>query len=172
MLQIDRVAATMQRRGRYQDQTSRFGHFYRKEEAMDGLTRYLPLIGRLLIAAIFILSGYNKIMNPEGTQAYINAAGLPLPFIAYIIAVVVELGGGILLVVGYQTRLVALALAIFTLAAAFGFHHNFGDQNQFVHFFKNLAMAGGLLQIVAFGAGALSVDASRGGASAGSLRAA
>lgn len=128
---------------------------------MTAYARYLPALGRLLIALIFVLAGANKISDQAHTMAYINSAALPLPFVAYIIAIIVELGGGILLIVGFQTRWVALALAIFSLVAAAAFHHNFADQNQFVHFFKNLAIAGGLLQVVAFGAGALSIDAMR-----------
>ena len=73
-------------------------------------------------------------------------------------AVVVELGGGLLLVAGFQTRLVAIVLALFSLATALSFHSNFADQNQMIHFLKNVMMAGGLLQIAAFGAGALSID--------------
>jgi putative oxidoreductase len=115
-------------------------------------------IGRLLIAVIFIMSGLGKIADPTGTQGYIAAAGLPAPLIAYLTAIVVELGGGVLLVLGYQTRIVALALATFTLAAALGFHNNFADQNQMIHFLKNISMMGGLLQVVAFGAGAFSLD--------------
>jgi putative oxidoreductase len=103
-------------------------------------------------------SGLGKIADPTGTQGYIAAAGLPAPLIAYLTAIVVELGGGILLVLGYQTRIVALALATFTLAAALGFHHDFADQNQMIHFLKNISMMGGLLQVVAFGAGAFSLD--------------
>jgi putative oxidoreductase len=128
---------------------------------MDAVNRYVPLLGRLLIAAIFLFSGYGKIIAPAATQDYIAAAGLPAPFLAYLVAVIVEVGGGILLVTGYRTRIVALILALFTIAAALSFHHDFGDRNQLIHFFKNLAMAGGLLQIVAFGAGALSLDATR-----------
>jgi putative oxidoreductase len=124
-------------------------------------TRYLPALGRLLIAVIFILSGVGKLAEPAGTQAYIASAGLPAPLLAYLIAVVVELGGGILLVVGYQTRIVAAIMALFTLAAALSFHTAFGDQNQMIHFLKNIAMVGGMLQVVAFGAGAFSIDASR-----------
>ena len=115
-------------------------------------------VGRFMIAAIFLLSGFGKLADPAGTIAYISSAGLPLPQLAYATAVAVELLGGALLVIGYRTRIAAWALAIFTVAAAFGFHLQFADQNQFLHFFKNLAMAGGLLQIAAFGAGALSVD--------------
>jgi putative oxidoreductase len=121
----------------------------------------VPLIGRIMIAAIFLLSGFSKITMPAGTIGYIQSAGLPLPQVAYGIAVLVELGGGILLVLGYRTRIVAAILAVFAIATALGFHHDLADQNQFIHFFKNVAMAGGLLQVVAFGAGRLSLDARR-----------
>jgi putative oxidoreductase len=114
--------------------------------------------GRLLVAAIFLMSGLGKIANPEMTQGYIASAGLPFPLLAYLIAVAVEVGGGALLVVGFQTRIVGIVLAIFTVAAALSFHHNFADQNQMVHFLKNIAITGGLLQVVAFGAGRFSVD--------------
>ncbi len=121
----------------------------------------VALIGRVLIAAIFLLSGISKIAAPAGTIGYIQAAGLPQPTIAYGIAVATELGAGLLLVLGYRTRIVAAWLALFSLATAFGFHHNLADQNQFIHFFKNVAMTGGLLQVVAFGAGRLSIDGRR-----------
>lgn len=124
-------------------------------------TSLVALIGRILIAAIFLLSGFAKLTAPAATIAYIQTAGLPAPSLAYGIALLAELGGGILLVIGYRTRLVAAGLALFALATALGFHHDFADQNQFIHFFKNVAMAGGLLQIVAFGGGRLRVDARR-----------
>ena len=95
------------------------------------------------------------------TQAYIGAHGLPLPLLSYLVAVTIELGGGILLVVGYQTRIVAAVMAVFTVMTALVFHTNFADHNMVLHFMKNIAMAGGLLQVVAFGAGALSFDARR-----------
>ncbi|OCC01360.1 LysR family transcriptional regulator [Labrys sp. WJW] len=126
---------------------------------MSSDVRYTPSLGRILIAAIFLLSGFGKLTAPAATAGYIAAAGLPLPYLGVIIAILVELVGGILLILGYQTRLVALAMAVFSVAAAAFFHSNLGDQNQFIHFFKNIAMAGGLLQVVAFGAGSLSVDA-------------
>src|SRR5262249_37637044 len=118
----------------------------------------LAVVGRALISVIFIMSGFGKLMAPAGAEGYIAAAGLPLPGLAVWIAVIVELCGGILLLVGYQTRIVAAALALFTVAAALGSHHDCGDQNQFIHFMKNIAMAGGLLQVVAYGAGAYSLD--------------
>ncbi|MEW6642356.1 MAG: DoxX family protein [Pseudomonadota bacterium] len=125
------------------------------------LETYVPVLGRLLLAAIFLLSGVGKVFAPGPTQAYITAAGLPAPLLAYLIATVVEVAGGALLVLGYQTRIVALVLAVFTLATAFGFHNNFADQGQMIHFMKNLAITGGLLQVVAFGAGGFSLDARR-----------
>ena len=88
----------------------------------------------------------------------IAAAGLPVPPLAFAVAVAVELGGGLLLVAGYRARPVAAALAVFSLAAAVSFHNNFADPNQMIHFLKDVMMAGGLLQIAAFGAGALSLD--------------
>jgi putative oxidoreductase len=124
------------------------------------------LIGRILIAVIFIISGIGKLAAPEATQGYIAAVGMPMPMLAYGIAVIVELGGGILLVLGYRTRLVAAILALFTIVAACFFHTAFGDQNQMIHFLKNLAMAGGLLQVAAFGAGAYSLDSRRAPAAA------
>ncbi len=120
-----------------------------------------PLIGRILIGAIFLLSGLSKLAAPMATIGYISSAGLPLPQIGLAIAVLIEILGSLALIVGYRTRWVAGLLAIFTVAAAVAFHSNFADQNQFIHFFKNIAMAGGLLQIVAFGAGRFSLDARR-----------
>ena len=122
----------------------------------------LAIAGRVMIAAIFILSGASKLADPAGTIGYIASAGLPLPQLAFVGAAAVELLGGLALVVGYRTRFVALALAIFSVVAALSFHSALSDQNQFIHFFKNIAMAGGLLQIVAFGGGRLSIDARRG----------
>jgi putative oxidoreductase len=121
-------------------------------------TRYLPFIGRLMIGVPFMMSGFGKITAPDVTIGMIGAAGLPFPPLAFAVAVAVELGGGLLLVAGYRVRIVAAAMAVFALATAFSFHNNFADQNQMFHFLKNVMMAGGLLQIAAFGAGALSLD--------------
>lgn len=122
---------------------------------------YAALAGRILIAAIFILSGFSKITDPASAIGYISSVGLPLPQLGLGIAILVELVGGVALIVGYRTRLVATLLAIFSLVTAFVFHSALGDQNQFIHFFKNVAMAGGLLQIAAFGAGTVSIDGRR-----------
>jgi putative oxidoreductase len=118
------------------------------------------LLGRVLLSLIFIMSGIGKIADTAGTTAYMASAGLPgflLP-----LAIITELGGGLLIVIGYQTRVVALALAGFSVVAGAIFHHNFADQNQMVHFMKNLAIAGGFLILFANGAGAVSIDGWRG----------
>jgi putative oxidoreductase len=121
-------------------------------------TRYLPFVGRLLIGLPFAMSGFGKLAAYGKTTAMIGAVGLPFPPLAYAVAVALELGGGLLLIAGYQARIVAIALAVFTIAAAAAFHNNFADQNQMIHFLKDVMMAGGLLQIGAFGAGAISLD--------------
>lgn len=124
---------------------------------MNG-TRYLPALGRLLIGLPFAMSGLGKLGAMGPTTDYIRSVGLPMPSVALIVSIIVELGGGLLLIAGFKTRPVAAVLAIFCFATAISFHHNFADQNQMIHFLKNVMMAGGLLQIVAFGAGALSID--------------
>jgi putative oxidoreductase len=121
-------------------------------------TRYLPFIGRILIGLPFAMSGLGKLAAYGKTTAMIAAAGLPFPPLAFVAAVAVELGGGLLLVLGYHVRPIALALAVFSVTAAVSFHSNFADQNQMIHFLKDVMLAGGLLQIVAFGAGAISLE--------------
>jgi putative oxidoreductase len=122
------------------------------------ITRYLPFIGRILIGVPFAMSGLSKLAAYGQTTAMIAAAGLPFPPLAFAVAVAVELGGGLLLVLGYQVRPIAFALAVFSVTAAVSFHSNFADQNQMIHFLKDVMLAGGLLQIVAFGPGAISVE--------------
>jgi putative oxidoreductase len=121
-------------------------------------SRYFPFAGRLLIGLPFVMSGFGKLAATGPTRQMIAAAGLPFPALALAVAIVVELGGGLALVAGFRTRFVAAALAVFSIATALSFHSNFVDQNQMIHFLKNVMIAGGLLQIVAFGAGALSID--------------
>lgn len=133
-------------------------------------SHYAAVLGRALISIPFFLSGIGKIATPAVTQGYIAAAGLPLPWVGYAIAVAVEVGGGLLLLLGMRTRLTAVALAIFTVATALAFHTDFADQNQMIHFLKNLMITGGLLQVAAFGAGKFSVDA-RWGANGVAVRA-
>jgi putative oxidoreductase len=121
-------------------------------------TRHLPFIGRVFIGLPFMMSGLSKLAAYGTTTAMIAAAGFPVPPLAFAVAATVEVGGGLLLVLGYQVRPVALALAVFSLATAVSFHSNFADQNQMFHVLKNVMIAGGLLQIVAFGAGAISIE--------------
>ncbi|AIR67188.1 DoxX family protein [Cedecea neteri] len=128
---------------------------------MDRYATNFATVGRIVIAAIFIVSGLGKIAAPEATQGYIASVGLPFPLLGYLIALLAEVGGGVLLLVGYRTRLVAALLAVFTVATAVFFHHNFADQNTVLHFLKNLMIASGLLQISALGATSLSFDTRR-----------
>jgi len=125
-------------------------------------TTLVPLVGRGMISAIFLLSGLSKIAAPAMTIGYIQSVGLPAPSVAFGLSVFVELAGGLALLLGYRTRAVAAVLALFSLVTAAVFHNALGDQNQFIHFFKNVAMAGGLLHVVAFGGGRISLDARRG----------
>ena len=125
-------------------------------------TRYLPFVGRLLIGLPFMMSGVSKIMGYDATIALIKSSTLPLPApVAYVGAIAVEVGCGLLIIVGYRTRVVATIFALFCLATAVFFHAHFSDPNQTFHFIKNLVMAGGLLQIVAYEAGAFSIDSRR-----------
>ena len=124
---------------------------------MSKLQNSSELLGRVLMAAIFILAGLGKITQYAGTQQYMAAMGVPAALLPFVIAL--ELGGGLLLVAGFKTRLIALALAGFSLASAVLFHSNLADQTMFIMFFKNVAMAGGFLIIATHGPGAYSLDA-------------
>jgi putative oxidoreductase len=119
----------------------------------------VALAGRVLIGVLFLMSGLGKLAAPAATQAFIASVHLPAPLAAYWVAVAVEVGGSLLLIVGVRARAVSAGMAVFTLATALSFHNNFADQNQMIHFMKNIAIIGGLLQVTAFGAGRLSVDA-------------
>lgn len=119
------------------------------------------LLGRLMISALFLISGIGKITAPAATIGYIASLGLPFPQLVLAIAIAVEIILVPALALGYRTRWVATVIAVYCVATAIFFHRNFTDPNQFLNFFKNIAMAGGLLQIVAFGAGRFSLDARR-----------
>ena len=125
------------------------------------VTRSLPVVGRILIGLPFLMSGLGKLAAFGPTTAYISSVGLPLAPLGWAIAVAFEVGGGVLLILGFRAREVASVLAVFTLATAIFFHHDFADQNQMIHFLKNIMIVGGLLQIAHFGAGRYSLDARR-----------
>jgi putative oxidoreductase len=128
---------------------------------MENARTYAQPLGRLLMSIIFILAGYQKLMDPGGTAQYFAKYSLPIPSVLVWLVIIVELIGGILLLIGWQTRWVALALAVFCLITGFGIHLPGADQNNMTHFLKNLAMAGGFLYVFANGAGALSVDGNK-----------
>lgn len=118
----------------------------------------LSLIGRVLLALLFVPAGFSKIGGFSGTAGYIASKGVPLPEVAAAIAIAVELGLGLLLLAGFKTRWAALGIAAFTLVITFMFHAFWADATQAQAFFKNIAVVGGLLTVVAWGPGAWSVD--------------
>ena len=133
---------------------------------MDTLNRYGPLVGRILIALIFVVSGFGKISGFEGTVGYIASKGLPLPEFAAMAAVVIELGGGLMVMFGWKARWAAAAMFVFTAVAALIFHNFWAvpaaqSQNQMIHFMKNVSMLGGLLYVIMYGSGPFSVDSTR-----------
>jgi len=117
---------------------------------------FAHLVGRILLALIFILSGIGKISDPAGTAGFMESMGVPGILVWPTIAL--EILGGIAIVIGFQTRIAAFALAAFSIAAAVIFHHNFADQIQMIMFLKNLSIAGGLLLLTASGALSFGVD--------------
>lgn len=129
----------------------------------------LSLIGRVLLALLFIPAGFSKIGGFAGTVGYIASKGVPLPELAAAAAIGIELGLGLLLLVGWQTRWAALGIAFFTVVITFIFHNFWAvpaeqAMAQQQSFFKNIAVVGGLLTVAAWGAGAWSVDGNRRGA--------
>lgn len=120
------------------------------------------LLGRILLAVIFLLSGFGKLTAISGTAAYFGALGLPVPTVTAVLVGLIELLGGIAVLVGFQTRIVAWVLAIFTIATGLVAHTGWADQMQMIQFLKNLAITGGFLLLASSGAGAYSIDAKRG----------
>ena len=133
---------------------------------LNSLQNPLSLLGRVLLALLFVPAGFGKIDGFAGTVGYIASKGVPLPEVAAAIAVAVELGLGLLLLVGFQIRWAALGIALFTLVITFIFHNFWAVPEaqmamQKLNFFKNMAIVGGLFAFAAFGGGAWSVDAKR-----------
>ena len=126
----------------------------------------VSLVGRILLAALFLPAGIGKLTGFAGTVGYITSVGLPLPQVAAAIALVVEIVGGIALITGFGTRFAALALAVFSVVASVFFHNYWAvpaeqQMIQQLMFFKNIAVVGGLLTLAAWGAGSWSLDARR-----------
>lgn len=122
----------------------------------------IVLIGRILLSIMFILAGFGKLTNIAGTAGYFASYNLPMPTATAVIVGLVELVGGLAILIGFQTRVAAYVLAIFSVAAALVAHMNWADVMQLINFQKNLAIAGGFLVLASFGPGAYSVDARRG----------
>jgi putative oxidoreductase len=118
----------------------------------------VALGARLLLAAIFLIMGLGKLAAAEGTIGYIAGVGLPFPEAVYYATVALEVIGAGLLIAGYRTRTAATALGLFSILAGAIFHADFADQMQLASFLKNLAIAGGMFQLAAFGPGQLSLD--------------
>jgi putative oxidoreductase len=120
------------------------------------------LVGRILLSIMFIVAGYGKLTAIAGTAGWFASMGLPVPTVTTVVVGLVELVGGIAILLGYQTRIAALILAAFTIAATLIAHTDLADQVQQLFFMKNLSVTGGFLILAAAGAGALSIDARRG----------
>ena len=120
------------------------------------MTNILDLIGRFFISGVFLLSGFNKLGNYEGTVGWMESFGLP--GFLLIPAIILEIVGPILIIIGYQTRIAAAALSLFCIATALIFHNDFSDQMQLTAFLKNIALAGGFLFLVVNGAKGYCLD--------------
>ena len=130
---------------------------------MDSRKDVAALVGRVLLSVMFVWAGYGKIVGYEGTAGFMASAGLPLVALLLPLTILVELGGGIALIVGWKARWVALALAAFTVLATLVFHRVWSMEPEQVmpntlYFYKNVAAIGGLLMVFAFGPGRISID--------------
>ena len=114
------------------------------------------LVGRIFISLVFLLSGFNKIGNYEGTIGWMESFGMPGIFL--IPAIILEVGAPILIIIGYKVKISAALLGLFCIATAVIFHNDFSNQMQFISFMKNIALAGGFLFLVVNGAKDFSLD--------------
>lgn len=118
---------------------------------------YFPVVGRIFIAALFVTQGVYKFMGLAGTAAFIGSVGLPMPMVLAVLAATLEVIAGVMLIVGYKTKIAAWALALFTIVATAIFHNQLGDQMQQLMALKNLSILGGLMYVIAFGSGSMSM---------------
>jgi putative oxidoreductase len=125
---------------------------------MDNMKTWLTPLGRLLLSSVFIWTGVSQLRDPAGTGQYFEHVHMPGGAAAVWISIIIHIVFGVALLVGFQTRIAAAVLALFCLGTAFGVHLPAGDFANMINFYKNLAMAGGFLYVVAYGAGYLSVD--------------
>jgi putative oxidoreductase len=130
---------------------------------MNASSDALSLIGRIFLAVIFLVSGFGKVGGFEGLVGAIASTGLPMPQVFAVVTVVIELGAGLMLVFGWKARWAAFLLAAFTAIVTYFFHNFWAAPEaekvmQQIQFMKNLALIGGLLLVMAFGPGRLSVD--------------
>jgi putative oxidoreductase len=118
----------------------------------------LPLVARILLTLLFFVAGYNKLMNVAGTAGYFGKIGLPMPDLLVWLVIATELVGGLLILIGWKTRVVAWVMAIFTVATAVIGHKFWVDPSQATQFLKNLGIAGGFLMLAYAGPGKISAD--------------
>lgn len=118
-----------------------------------GWKSYAVVLARILLGLVFLVAGWGKLTGFEGTVAYIASAGLPVPSVLAVLTIIIELGGAIMLIVGFHARIAAFALAVFTVLATLAYHMNLADQLQQIMFLKNLAIIGGLLMVKVYGPG-------------------
>jgi len=133
------------------------------DKLCEAVKQYGPLAGRILLSLMFIISGWGKITGFAGTAGYMASKGMPFPELLLSVAIAIELGGGLMLLFGWKARLAALAIFLFIIPATLVFHNFWAvdpaqAQGQMIHFMKNLTIMGGMLYVMAFGAGPLSLD--------------
>ncbi|MDZ7736121.1 MAG: DoxX family protein [Gammaproteobacteria bacterium] len=121
------------------------------------IARFGPLVGRILLSAIFIIAGWKKLTGFEGTLGYMVDKGLPFTEILLVLTIIIELGGGLLILLGWQARWAALAIFLFLIPVSIIFHPFWADPGEFNSFFKNLAIMGGMAYIVTHGSGPFSL---------------
>jgi len=128
------------------------------DQTMRNMKTYLLPLARVLMSSLFIWDGVLQLRNPVGTAQYFASVHVPVPDVAVWVSIAVHLLGGLALLAGFKTRWAAALLILLCLGTAFGVHLPVGDQANMINFYKNLVMTGGLLYVVAYGAGSMSVD--------------